>query len=127
PLSTTQAPLLDGGLTSGFSPTRMYDIRTSPSPSAIAYPWCHGRRTLITPDVGRGGCARRAFVRMQKSDTCARYRTVGPIDTSPKLQTLDAIVDHSGEATLAPRPQARSEEHTSELQSRVDLVCRLLL
>src|SRR5438105_8112400 len=24
-------------------------------------------------------------------------------------------------------PQARSEEHTSELQSRVDLVCRLLL
>src|SRR5207247_6478213 len=32
---------------------------------------------------------------------------------------------------LAPRAQAacgvRSEEHTSELQSRVDLVCRLLL
>src|SRR5438105_12855998 len=25
------------------------------------------------------------------------------------------------------RPGARSEEHTSELQSRVDLVCRLLL
>src|SRR5438105_5996402 len=27
----------------------------------------------------------------------------------------------------AERPVARSEEHTSELQSRVDLVCRLLL
>src|SRR6266536_5350837 len=26
-----------------------------------------------------------------------------------------------------PRPSDRSEEHTSELQSRVDLVCRLLL
>src|SRR5271170_8372487 len=26
-----------------------------------------------------------------------------------------------------PRPGLRSEEHTSELQSRVDLVCRLLL
>src|SRR5438105_12665138 len=26
-----------------------------------------------------------------------------------------------------PVPRARSEEHTSELQSRVDLVCRLLL
>src|SRR5207247_8340982 len=26
-----------------------------------------------------------------------------------------------------PRPSLRSEEHTSELQSRVDLVCRLLL
>src|SRR5207249_5637216 len=27
----------------------------------------------------------------------------------------------------APRAQIRSEEHTSELQSRFDLVCRLLL
>src|SRR5438874_4864530 len=26
-----------------------------------------------------------------------------------------------------PRPRSRSEEHTSELQSRRDLVCRLLL
>src|SRR6266536_6464399 len=30
-------------------------------------------------------------------------------------------------ASIAPRPLPRSEEHTSELQSRVDLVCRLLL
>src|SRR5438105_7789125 len=27
----------------------------------------------------------------------------------------------------SPKPGARSEEHTSELQSRVELVCRLLL
>src|SRR5699024_11740393 len=37
-----------------------------------------------------------------------------------------------GELTMTgpatdPRGQARSEEHTSELQSRFDLVCRLLL
>src|SRR5690349_24828790 len=30
-------------------------------------------------------------------------------------------------ARLLPRPRRRSEEHTSELQSRRDLVCRLLL
>src|SRR5699024_12053153 len=30
-------------------------------------------------------------------------------------------------AKLAPVPDSRSEEHTSELQSRFDLVCRLLL
>src|SRR5207247_5379540 len=30
-------------------------------------------------------------------------------------------------AALAPMSLVRSEEHTSELQSRVDLVCRLLL
>src|SRR5690606_41788527 len=29
--------------------------------------------------------------------------------------------------TLDPTPQVRSEEHTSELQSRENLVCRLLL
>src|SRR5207247_5571629 len=33
------------------------------------------------------------------------------------LKTLNRLVE----------PDARSEEHTSELQSRVDLVCRLLL
>src|SRR6266704_6178402 len=31
------------------------------------------------------------------------------------------------ECRAYPRPAARSEEHTSELQSRFDLVCRLLL
>src|SRR5207249_8831796 len=32
-----------------------------------------------------------------------------------------------GQAGRHPRAQTRSEEHTSELQSRFDLVCRLLL
>src|SRR5438105_10088405 len=37
--------------------------------------------------------------------------------------------DHAGFAVQHPRlgGKPRSEEHTSELQSRVDLVCRLLL
>src|SRR6266849_5742131 len=34
---------------------------------------------------------------------------------------------HGGGLASRPVPHARSEEHTSELQSRVDLVCRLLL
>src|SRR5206468_9503985 len=32
-----------------------------------------------------------------------------------------------GRHTPQPAPRGRSEEHTSELQSRSDLVCRLLL
>src|SRR2546428_5623615 len=32
-----------------------------------------------------------------------------------------------GDCSLKPVPHDRSEEHTSELQSRSDLVCRLLL
>src|SRR2546421_1978392 len=34
---------------------------------------------------------------------------------------------HCSVANRSPRRSARSEEHTSELQSRSDLVCRLLL
>src|SRR5207249_8770859 len=33
----------------------------------------------------------------------------------------------SGSRSLRPQAMKRSEEHTSELQSRFDLVCRLLL
>src|SRR5207247_8708426 len=42
------------------------------------------------------------------------------------LRHLDAAAAPRGAWALAP-PGSRAEEHTSELQSRVDLVCRLLL
>src|SRR6266496_4782869 len=35
--------------------------------------------------------------------------------------------EHRDRRATVPGPQRRSEEHTSELQSRRDLVCRLLL
>src|SRR2546421_9322087 len=38
-----------------------------------------------------------------------------------------AALSRSRAAFFAKRTSARSEEHTSELQSRSDLVCRLLL
>src|SRR5438067_9955063 len=41
---------------------------------------------------------------------------------------LHAIsIDGSDDRALGEMPSRRSEEHTSELQSRFDLVCRLLL
>src|SRR5207249_9403133 len=42
---------------------------------------------------------------------------------------VGTLVAYWGVATLLPLlpPSKRSEEHTSELQSRFDLVCRLLL
>src|SRR5690606_40747062 len=43
-----------------------------------------------------------------------------------KLGTQSQSTEPSG-ATSAPVWQSRSEEHTSELQSRENLVCRLLL
>src|SRR5690349_23936764 len=53
---------------------------------------------------------------------------VGDIDpikaANLKLSFGDEMVIHYG---IIPRSNRRSEEHTSELQSRRDLVCRLLL
>src|SRR5438034_8645115 len=47
------------------------------------------------------------------------------------LGLLEAALGESGDVATwdaaVPRPAARSEEHTSELQSHSDLVCRLLL
>src|SRR5699024_11654638 len=51
------------------------------------------------------------------------------------LGAVDAVKDESAPSSqwteawryLRRRPLFRSEEHTSELQSRFDLVCRLLL
>src|SRR5690349_24065706 len=41
---------------------------------------------------------------------------------------LDAVEAHdAGASAFLQKPRSRSEEHTSELQSRRDLVCRLLL
>src|SRR5207249_10741607 len=37
------------------------------------------------------------------------------------------LVPQRAEHAVAVQPRQRSEEHTSELQSRFDLVCRLLL
>src|SRR2546422_2153433 len=50
----------------------------------------------------------------------AEARTIFSL-TGTAEQTLEAL------ARLAPRATVRSEEHTSELQSRLHLVCRLLL
>src|SRR2546421_5914944 len=57
------------------------------------------------------------------------FRTAGipaeALDGTTLLATRRAILQrlHTGETRVV----ARSEEHTSELQSRSDLVCRLLL
>src|SRR2546430_3387357 len=43
------------------------------------------------------------------------------------LQALAVRLENHGERAVAARDLQRSEEHTSELQSQSNLVCRLLL
>src|SRR2546429_6483128 len=60
-------------------------------------------------------------------------KRVGEMQTWPALRNLDAPAAFTARATSASSATMtgawppRSEEHTSELQSRLHLVCRLLL
>src|SRR6266496_5897755 len=53
--------------------------------------------------------------------------TLFPYTTLFRSGAVQPDVDEVGADVVEHRPLARSEEHTSELQSRRDLVCRLLL
>src|SRR3712207_8431358 len=57
----------------------------------------------------------------------ARRRHRARSATWPRLLRRPELLLRARRAPLAPTPASRSEEHTSELQSRQYLVCRLLL
>src|SRR5687767_15701706 len=60
--------------------------------------------------------------------TLFRSRRPGPNGVTRRLRSSRSITRRSSRtATASGRPERRSEEHTSELQSLAYLVCRLLL
>src|SRR5699024_3217970 len=65
----------------------------------------------------------------QGPEMAALFNTVDSFDTHATIPEYFAAVDAPARAagTTAIISTGRSEEHTSELQSRFDLVCRLLL
>src|SRR3989449_5050338 len=71
------------------------------------------RRAVLLPRDPRG--RRRA----------AAWRAVPLASRFPRMPKRLVYLDNA--ATTPVRPEVRSEEHTSELQSRLHLVCRLLL
>src|SRR2546422_1663764 len=73
------------------------------------------RRSSDLPDQDLGG---EALPELRQHERAQRERAHHADDAGPV----------GGARPLAPRAgRARSEEHTSELQSRLHLVCRLLL
>src|SRR5438105_10370778 len=64
------------------------------------------------------------MIRRPPRSTLFPYTTLFRSKCDPTVQTLDLF--HLVDEPLL-LVHERSEEHTSELQSRVDLVCRLLL
>src|SRR5699024_12788439 len=77
-------------------------------PISASKPLIPGRRTSITDTSGR----------------CSRASAV---TSSPRSHSATTVMSGARVRTLARAWRRRSEEHTSELQSRFDLVCRLLL
>src|SRR5699024_11798417 len=82
----------------------------------------------ISPDLGGGLVEGDDVTALGRGESC--LEPGGPRSDDGDL--AGAALDHGlqHELRLVPGPgvdQARSEEHTSELQSRFDLVCRLLL
>src|SRR5207247_6601178 len=72
-------------------------------------------------------------MRPRKIATTPKTFPTAPIDATRVNELTDCVRCNSGERPDSTHGQClagldgRSEEHTSELQSRVDLVCRLLL
>src|SRR5688572_31062966 len=76
--------------------------------------------TLFRSDVARVGLAARRAAQQQR-DLAIRLGLLGQVvvDDERVLAVLHPVLAH--------RATGRSEEHTSELQSQSNLVCRLLL
>src|SRR5699024_12561825 len=80
------------------------------------------------------GCDRlrdlHSFPTRRSSDLWNHFHQVAEIHTGrPKVvcQSCLTLLDHPHHKSNGTSAMGRSEEHTSELQSRFDLVCRLLL
>src|SRR5690606_41440738 len=73
-----------------------------------------------------GGTSRRCFSR-RNSITPKPSPTSSSVCETPAEPSIFTVLPTHGSVTSAMISGRRSEEHTSELQSRENLVCRLLL
>src|SRR5690606_39838146 len=62
-----------------------------------------------------------------KADLAQAQARVSLLEASAKAENQSRLADAEKQATALIEAARRSEEHTSELQSRENLVCRLLL
>src|SRR6266536_1870941 len=100
---------------------------------AVGIPWQGGSRMRAAVDPGLAPRRRGCNGADHRGEPCGGpNRSASPppttLPTSTAASRLESPCRQPPQAPAAARViPARSEEHTSELQSRVDLVCRLLL
>src|SRR3989475_7701961 len=91
---------------------------------AIGIPLVIRSRLVMHPALGVHPvppCLRRS------ADICAARSSLPQRATAPTDTSRTPVACGAAPRTLPPRGTPRSEEHTSELQSQSNLVCRLLL
>src|SRR5207249_6150752 len=75
-----------------------------------------------------GSCWSNVILPMQRQGLNVICAPIPLTSLTNDIAALNQALERtSGPVVLAGHAYARSEEHTSELQSRFDLVCRLLL
>src|SRR5690625_5405048 len=111
--------------------TLVPDSDSSRIPSVGGSPWYPPERSWIsaTGDPARavGGLCRSLAMAVAMSETSSRRKLSGAVAKKPsrlRIRSSSASMLDPSALSLEAR---RSEEHTSELQSRGHLVCRLLL
>src|SRR5207249_8541705 len=84
------------------------------------------RSSDLLPATGPAATARRPDV-IGHTHRCSRSQSSPSSTRSPRSCCASCSASLRLHTTSSRRSHRRSEEHTSELQSRFDLVCRLLL
>src|SRR5690606_39919974 len=103
----------------------LFMMQRPPSPSPLPYTTLFRSDDLL--EAGKLFHARRD--RYQFRDAYGSRpldHRIAVLVEGRKVEVAVAVDEHEVSAP-SPRPFPRSEEHTSELQSRENLVCRLLL
>src|SRR5690606_40374229 len=101
-------------------------VRRPPNPPLFPY---NDALPILGARRGQGGIGRRLVGRGRRGDAAAAARPAGlllrRIHRAAAFELAQRLVEAVARVQFAQL--ARSEEHTSELQSRENLVCRLLL
>src|SRR5687768_9504501 len=107
----------------GYVATMLHDRGAAEDVTALAFERAFRKRKSFNPGRGSQRAWLFGIARNAALDELRRQKRTAPLEVEPVApeDDLDRALRRAAVRT------ARSEEHTSELQSRLHLVCRLLL